>query len=275
MSLNDKDIKEIGEIFYKYSGNLIKEDMHDQLKRHSERRIKTLHCSNKEYIYMLKSTANKEIEELSSLVVNHETLFFRDFKQLSIFAETCLPELKERKRKTKGTLIRAWSVACSTGEEAYTLSIIFNAMEMEEDNYQYKIIGTDIDPKAIEHAKRGVYANRVENTVPLDYLEEYFTKTAKGYEAKPTIKNNISFQKLNLINNRAMKDMPKFDFIFCKNLLFYFDNDGQFKILRHLYDNLNLGGYLFLDYSVGEQEIVSGFKLMKNYIYYYKKGDKF
>lgn len=228
-----------------------------------------------EYIRLLKfiDKDGKELQNLMNLLTVNETYFFRDFPQLTAFAEDSLIELTDKKRKQDDRTLRIWSAGCSSGEEPYTLAIILLEMVDDIKYWDVDIVATDIDDPVIEKAKRAVYSNRSIKDVPPDYLERYFTRKGfDNYQLKDIIKNMITFEHLNLSDSALMRKKKNFDFIFCRNVLIYFDDLSRKKVVDHFYLALNKGGYIFLGSSESAGRINSAFKIkrMTNYLVYYK-----
>ncbi|MGC8777702.1 MAG: CheR family methyltransferase [Candidatus Caldatribacteriaceae bacterium] len=232
------------------------------LKRRLEQRLTTLGLSSAdEYIDYLKhwDGSGREFEELVSAITVNETYFFREFPQLQSFAECCLPEIVEGK---KGGRIRILSAGCSTGEEAYTLSII--CQEMLDPPHTFSIDALDIDYRALEKARKGIYEERAVRDVPRVYLEKYFEKTREGFVVKDGVRRFVTFHKVNLNDREALLALGKgFDFVFCRNVLIYFSDDSRRKVVEAFYAMMNPGGYIFLGHSESMSRITSAFELRR------------
>ena len=135
-----------------------------------------------EYIRYLRFSdgAGAEFQNLVNLLTINETYFFRDFPQLQAFAEHCLADVVERKLAARDRTLRIWSAGCSTGEEAYTLSIILR--EMLEDISAWDIVNlaSDIDETVLKKARAGIYEARSVKDVPEEYLSKYFKENGGG-----------------------------------------------------------------------------------------------
>lgn len=246
---------------YRKTGIYIGDQKIYLLKRRIEERLRILGLpSVKEYItYVLHfDVSGREFEELISSVTVNETYFFREFPQLQTFAEHCLPEIAARK---KGR-IRILSAGCSTGEEAYTLSII--CQEMLDPPCTFSIDALDIDYRALEKARQGVYDERAVRDVPLVYLEKYFRRTEKGFVVHELVKKFVAFHKVNLVDREKLLALGKnFDFVFCRNVLIYFSEDSRRRVVETLYTMMNPGGYIFLGHSESLSRITNAFELKR------------
>lgn len=173
------------------------------------------------------------------------TRFFRDQQAYEVISTQVLPALV--KTKQPGELLKIWVNACSTGEEAYSLAIIFERYLKEHDlQLDIKIFATDLDEAAIEYAARGAYPLSIEKDIDEEMLEEYFVREGKKYMIIPRIRKSVVFARHNVL-----KDPPFIhnDLVSCRNMLIYMDNSLQQKVLDTLDFSLRVGGFLFLGSS--------------------------
>ena len=198
--------------------------------------------------YLQKTPA--EVDILFKDMLIGVTNFFRDPDAFKILKEQVLPGLLSGKQPD--SLIRAWVVGCSTGEEAYSLAILFSeAMDMVKQHFNVQIFASDIDAGAIEHARLGVYPDSIAADVSRERLNQFFVKEDNTYKVKKQIREMVVFALQNVI-----KDPPfsKMDLVSCRNLLIYMDGKLQKKVLPLSHYTLNPGGVLFLGPSetIGE-----------------------
>lgn len=271
-SLSHEDIRRICELVHQASGLTTEADQYDLIQRYVDNRIRANRMSADQYLDFLQNRygGKQEMDELLGLILNHETFFFRDYEQLAFFGEVCLPEFLKRDRKNSAPAFKVWVAGCSTGEEAYSIAIILNVM-MEDEVGDYQIVATDIDRKSLQFARNGLYSSRAERSIPPEYLELYLEKEEEGYRVHEALKKNVLFRPMNLVDRAALATMNRFDFVFCKNVLFYFNAQDQDIVLKGLYDALNPGGYLFVDYSTSIQSSLSRFEYNKMGKYFYQK----
>ena len=172
------------------------------------------------------------------------TSFFRDPLVWETLKSNALPLLIAS--HPEGGVLRAWSVGCSTGEEAYSLAILFReAIEQLKlnQNYSLQIFATDLDKQAIDIAREGFYPRNIVTDVSEERLDHFFIKTENGYRVNKSIREQIVFAPQNLI-----KDPPftKLDILVCRNLLIYLESELQKKLVPLFHYSLNPGGFLFL-----------------------------
>lgn len=204
----------------------------------------------------------EELQCLIEAMTVNETYFFRDFQQLQGFAEKTLPRLSAAKRARGESVMRGWSAACSTGEEAYTLAIILREMLPQDWNWQIRVDGTDIDRKVLDFARLGIYGERSMKDTPLAYRERHFhVETGPRWRVKESLKSHVTFEQVNFVDRQAMRTRKGYDFIFCRNALIYFDDESRRRVVNMLYDALVPGGYLFLGHSESVGRITAAFQL--------------
>ena len=265
VELQESDLEKIRQLIFKETGMLFEKKKDYFLTSRIKLRMAALgYTSFKDYYHELIFDVNKtELQKFIEEITVNETYFFRDFPQLRGFAEKVLPRYLEEKRQRQDLSLRTWSAGCSTGEEPYTLAIIYKEMIEDFDQWDVWIFATDIDRRVLRHAKLGIYGNRSMKDTPIPYRDKYFTKTADGWKVKDELVELITFENLNLIDRHAMRRQRRFDFIFCRNVLIYFSEDSRKKVVSYLYDALVPGGYLFLGHSESIGRITAAFELKR------------
>jgi len=211
-----------------------------------------------EYFRFLRngSAGSVELKQLLNDLTTNETYFFRNPPQLKALETQLLPEVSMPKEKIGFRKLRIWSAGSSSGEEAYTLAMLL--LEKKDTllkNWIFDIVGTDINDEVLAKAKEGVYNAYSVRHVPDYYMRKYFKKEANDrYVLSQEVKRLVSFQHLNLYDDNKMIFMKTFDFIFCANVLIYFDTASKSKVVQHFYNNLQPYGYFF----VGQSESLHG-----------------
>jgi len=209
-----------------------------------------------EYYALLKSPrGGEELRFLLDEVTTNETYFFRSVPQLNAIENKFLPEIVDIKGKMGFRKLRIWSAGSSSGEEAYTLSmILLEKRATILKDWIIEIIGTDINETVLAQAREGVYNAYSVRNVPDLYKRKYFKEDGGKFILSPEVKKFVTFNKLNLYEDNKMVFMKSFDFIFCANVLIYFDLASKSKVVQHFYNNLQPYGYFF----VGQSESLHG-----------------
>lgn len=261
--LTDMDLDRIRTLIYDKTGIYFEVKKDYYLKTRVMQRVRELKCNTfmEYYGQLLYAQQDVELARLIEELTINETYFFRDFPQLQGFAENVLPAYLAKKRQMHDYSVNVWSAACSTGEEPYTLSIIMQEMIDDLRNWRIRVCATDIDRKVLRHARLGLYGERSMRDTPIPYRQKYFRELPDGSQVLPEAAGLVSFEQINLIDKIAMRRKTGFDFIFCRNVLIYFDDDSRKRVLSSLYDALNPGGYVFLGHAESVGRITASFVL--------------
>jgi chemotaxis protein methyltransferase CheR len=209
-----------------------------------------------------------ELRLLAELVLNHETIFFRNGPHLRALREVLLPEL--HRRKPAGTPIRIWSAGCATGEEPYSLAITVLETLGQPLARPVEIWATDLSEPALRKARAGFYRGRALQNVHPDLLARYFTPQADGYIVGDALRALVRFEPLNLL-----EPFPRYasnvDIIFCQNVTIYFQLKTCQELMARFYGCLPPGGLLCLGFSETLWNIFDRFhsrEVAGAYVYY-------
>ena len=224
------------------------------------------------YERRLDGTAGRdELRLLAELVLNHETLFFRNRPHLRALQELLIPEIHQR--KPIGAPIRIWSAGCATGEEAYSLAIVAIETLGWPLGRPVEIWATDLSEAALHKAHAGYYRGRTIGNLPSEFLARYFHARGDGYVVGDAVRSLVRFQWLNLLD-----PFPEYacsvDIIFCQNVTIYFQLATCRRLIERFYDCLPPGGLLCLGFSETLWNIFDRFRSQEvagAYVYY--KGD--
>lgn len=214
----------------------------------------------KDYYYFLKYDKDKETElsRVIDLLTIHETYFFRETLQLDTFSDEILAEILEKNKSHK--TIRIWSAGCSTGEEAYTISMLL-LEKPELKDWRCEIFATDISPNVLQFARKGVYTDNSFRGVPQAYIDKYFIKENNGYKIKDPVKEKVTFFQINLIEPQKMFFLSEMDVIFCRNVIIYFNLDVRKNVIAAFHERLKPDGFLLLGHSESLSYITPEFEL--------------
>ena len=223
---------------------------HDRLFLMIGKRVKaTFKKSILDYLSFLETNPNHpEWVEIEQILTIQKTEFFRESSQMKFFEEMILPEIKHRKFKERDSKVRAWSCGCSTGEEAYTLSILFHQRFLPPTDWDVRILASDVHQNALEIGQIAEYTEESLQNVSKENRLSYFEKIGQNYCVIEPLKEMIQFRKINLISD-SYPIKTKFSVIFCRNLLIYMTPFWQSTIVNRLRNYLEPGGYLLLGHS--------------------------
>ncbi len=259
MKLSDADFEILRDFIYNTSGMFFtiqkKYFVESRINKRMEKHGQKVHA---EYLRMLKSGAagSAELKQLLNDLTTNETYFFRNPPQLKALENQLLPEITLPKEKIGFRKLRIWSAGSSSGEEAYTMAMmLLEKRDTLLKNWVIDIVGTDINDEVLAKAREGVFNAYSVRHVPDHYMKKYFKKEGPDrFVLSPEVKKLVNFQHLNLYDDNKMIFMKTFDFIFCANVLIYFDTASKSKVVQHYYNNLQPYGYFF----VGQSESLHG-----------------
>jgi chemotaxis protein methyltransferase CheR len=196
----------------------------------------------------------QEAVGLIDAVTTNKTDFFREPKHFDFLRETALPDLRQRGY----TRIRAWSAACSTGAEPYTMAMVIADFAAANRPFAAFILATDLSTDVLREARKGIYPRELLDPAPAALKKRYSRVCGHGTRARivPELRAMVGFARLNFMDASYPVGDPM-QLIFCRNVLIYFDKATQRGVLERLCDCLESGGYLF----IGHSESVAGFDL--------------
>ena len=189
------------------------------------------------------------VTKLAVYFTTGETYFLREPVSFQFLEKEYLPNLLER-RKTNSKTIKIWSAGCSTGEEPYSIAILLRSLIPDPDDWKIELLASDINPESLEMAAEGVYTDWSFRKCSTAFVEDNFrVLPGNRFQIREEIRKMVQFSKVNL----AAEDfhstpalLKRFDIIFCRNVLIYFNSDGIRKASRQLFECLREGGILVL-----------------------------
>ena len=184
-------------------------------------------------------------------MTTNESFFFRDVKPFEAFRTAMLPRLREARVGTR--TLRIWSAACSHGQEAYSLAMLLEEHRAQLEGWRIEIVATDIAEQVMARAREGLYSQfEVQRGLPIRMLTKHFAKEGDSWRLSPTIRGMVSFRRFNLLDDP--RPLGRFDVVFCRNVLIYFDPPTKARVLAGIARQLAPDGFLVL----GAAETVLG-----------------
>jgi Methylase of chemotaxis methyl-accepting proteins len=220
--------------------------------------------------WMTSDTTGEALREVMNAISTNLTSFFRENDHFIYLSQTFFPEMAKKARSGGKIRLRGWSAGCSTGEEVYTMTMTIHESIPHLEEWDVKLLATDIDTEVVAHGQRGIYSkDRVQGIAPA-LVKKYFDpitdeKGKPAYQTKEALRRMVTFRHLNLFSEWPFRN--KFDFIFCRNVMIYFDRPTQEGLINNYYNNLNYGGHLFIGHSESLNGINHKFEYVKPTIY--------
>lgn len=262
--ISEEDFQKFREFFYRKVGIQFEATKRYFVDKRLIERIEATGAKDfREYFMMLRFEASGlELQTLVNLMTVNETYFFREEYQFQCLVNSILGEITKNKKDKKP--IRIWSIPSSSGEEPYSIVIYLLEHWPDIEHWDVEIISSDIDSEIIKSARRGLYSARSVQYLPVHLLNKYFKPVAGGnYQISEDLRSAVEFTCVNLMDADDMRNYRKFDVIFCRNLLIYFDDLSRRQAAETFFDALNPGGFVCLGHSESMSRISSLFRVRK------------
>lgn len=249
-----------------HSGIQVPDERFDMFYSRLSKRVRKLGLNDfKEYCQYLKDYPDHEFTEFINSITTNLTAFFREIHHFDYLRDVVIPEVLKRNKNTKQ--IRVWSAGCSTGEEPYTLAMTL--LDNVPQDWDIKILATDLDTNVLQTAMDGVYSEERVTDLSEQVLKRWFMRGtgAQGglVRVRPQLQKIIQFKKLNLMQDWPMK--CQFDFIFCRNVLIYFDRDTKALLASKYAKMLASRSWLFIGHSESLNQLSNEFDLVATTTY--------
>jgi chemotaxis protein methyltransferase CheR len=265
--LTDEQFARICRMVYEHCGINLHEGKKELVRARLAKMLRKYRMkSYDEYIdFVLQDVGGKTFYEMIDQISTNLTSFFREPKHFEFLTRSALPELIAKKIKSGRLRIRAWSAGCSTGEEPYSMAITLLEALPKNQTLDVKILATDISTRVLQAAQQGLYEAQRVASVPPELKNRYLKlhKNKNGeifYEVAPSLRNILTFKYLNLMDPWPFRG--PFDFIFCRNVMIYFDKPTQQKLVNRFWEVLDAGGHFF----TGHSESLTGIRHSFHYI---------
>ena len=251
--LNDRDFATVRQLIGDYAGIKLSLQKRNMVYNRLLRRLRACGVGTfGEYLDIVQREGAPEREAFVNALTTNLTAFFREPHHFDL-----LHAYARQRAGQRGAPLRCWSSACSTGEEAWSIALV-----LREADCAGEVLGTDIDTEVLDTARAGVYRMERTSTLPVERLRRHFLRGAGANEGlvtvRPDLRSMARFGQLNL--QSAWPAMERFDVIFCRNVVIYFDREFQKKLLTRLHDLLVPGGLLMVGHSESFPAAHPGFR---------------
>lgn len=260
--LTNDEFRLFKNLIYEESGIYLSETKKEFLEYRLLKRMNLLGLPSPYWYYRFIIEKKKsELLILLDLLTINETSFFRNRPQFDLFKNIILPDIQKRKGHDITKRLRIWSAGCSTGEEPYSIAMVVHEMMQNRITWDVRIFASDLSLTALETANEGRYASdKINATVDDYYIKKYFEKNGDHYRVNDKIKKMVVFDFHNLKNENGLINL---DIIFCRNVMIYFDEGEQKRLIEKFYRSLNQDGYLL----IGHAESLQGMNKDFTFIY--------
>ncbi|HVY33603.1 MAG TPA: protein-glutamate O-methyltransferase [Caulobacteraceae bacterium] len=246
-----EDFHKIADILHGASGIALSESKATLVYSRLAKRLRALGLESfRDYCALVADNANvDERQKMIAALTTNVTAFFREAHHFDHLKTKVLPPLLAKAKQ--GGRVRLWSAACSTGMEPYSMGLTVLSLMPDAPDYDIRILATDIDPNVVAEGKAGVYSDTVLQPVPeamkSRWMEPVADAPEKRWRMGEALQRLISFRELNLIGMWPMQG--KFDVIFCRNVVIYFEEGTQARIWSRFAVTIAPGGRLYIGHS--------------------------
>ena len=262
-AISEEELRRLGDFLYRRTGMVFTESKRYYVQRRvNDRMAATGATSFASYFARLRSDFGGEVEQFINAFTVNETYFYREDHQLRSLTSDMLAERLETRAGPHP--IRIWSVPCSTGEEPYSIAMWLLENWPPVDVHDIEIVGSDIDTRAIEAAEVGVFSKRQLMRLSPQLIAKYFVALdAERWRILDDIRGSVRFTPVNLIDPAETRPHGRFDVIFCRNVLIYFDDAARRIAAENLYENLAPGGFICLGHTESMSRISPLFEVRR------------
>ena len=260
--LNAEDLRRFCDFLYKRTGILYGESKRFYIERRLADRMQSIGTDSFSAYMAVVRVGGPETEQLINSFTVNETYYYREDSQLRCLSRSLLPDVVSTRRP--GDLVRIWSVPCSTGEEPYSIAIWLLENWELVDVYNIEIVGSDIDTQVLREATLGEYGERSLSRLPPDVVKRYFQTVRDGrWQIINDLRESVKFTQANLVDPVTTAAQGRFDIIFCRNVLIYFDDASRLAASHNLFQALNPGAYICLGHSESMSRISDRFDVRR------------
>ncbi|MBN1759973.1 MAG: protein-glutamate O-methyltransferase [Chitinispirillaceae bacterium] len=265
-SMNRETFNRFVALIYEKSGITLNDNKEALVSSRIAKRMRKLGIANhRDYLrYVLDDTSGEEIVNMLDVISTNVTHFFRESQHFDFVQEKMDLWLRNGDRR-----FTFWSAGCSSGEEPYTMAMVLREVT-KGSNVDLRILATDISTRILARSKDGVYDAKKAESIPRPLRDRYFDREGSGeaavYSVKETLRSLVTFKRLNLSVVPFPMKGPM-DFIFCRNVMIYFDNRVRVNLLGEFHRLLKPGGYLCVGHAESLTGMLGGFKAIRPSVY--------
>ena len=263
--LSEGEFEALRELIYKKSGIVLNEGKRDLIQSRLGKILRQQGIpSFKEYYHLVVNDyTGRELAQLLDVISTNVTHFFRENEHFNFLKSVVIPACDAKKS------IKIWSAGCSSGEEPYCIAITLLETIKNIESWEIKVLATDISTRVLRKATIGAYQKSELAVLSKSLLHKYFQRGTSEwcdyYQIRPDVKKLIDFKRSNLLEPFMFK--TKFNVIFCRNVMIYFDKTTREILINRFYKHLVSGGYLFVGHAESLIDLKHNFKYVKPAIY--------
>ncbi|HUG11267.1 MAG TPA: protein-glutamate O-methyltransferase [Opitutaceae bacterium] len=269
--MRDKEFDYIRSLVYERSRISLGPDKRELVTARLGKRLRATQMDSVgDYCRLLQAGDQEgELAHLIDAISTNHTFFFRESAHFDFMRDQILPEMLQRRATERWPAFNAWSAACSSGEEPWSMAITLDTA-LRDTGWQWRIHATDISHRILEKARAAIYREDVVEKMPPAVVRQYFQKgigpQAGNHRVSPELRARVNYHQLNLLEGEP-GTRELFQVIFCRNVMIYFDRPTQEELVHRLGSRLVPGGYLLVGHSESLTGIKHGLQMIRPAIY--------
>jgi chemotaxis protein methyltransferase CheR len=273
-AITDDEFQAFQHLIYAETGITLNESKRCLVCSRLSKRLRSLGLSRyvDYYDFLVRRDDGHEMQQMINCITTNKTDFLREPHHFEFLTQRAFPELVQRAGRGAPRKLRIWSAASSRGHEPYSIAMTIREYAPFEDGWDVRVLASDIDTSVLDAAERGIFDLEDLTPVPESLKRRYFERGVGQYagyaRAKQTLRQLLTFRQINLIAD-TWPIQAKFDIIFCRNVMIYFDVPTQKKVIEHMARVLQPGGYLMLGHSENIQWAAHLLRPLKNTVFQY------
>jgi chemotaxis protein methyltransferase CheR len=262
-AVSEEEFRKVSDFLYRRTGMLFTETKRYYVQRRIADRMTHLKIGSfATYFSYLRGDVDGEIEQFINAFTVNETYFYREEHQLRCLSTDLLNE--RVKAKKPGETLRIWSAPCATGEEPYSIAMWLLENWPEVDVQDIEIVGSDIDTECLTAARQGEFGQRALMRLSPALVEKYFETIGQDrWRIVSELRQSVQFTAVNLMEASQTRQHGKFDIIFCRNVLIYFDDASRRLAAENLFECLVPGGFICLGHTESMSRISPLFEVRR------------
>ena len=277
VAISDQEFRLIQSLVKTHTGIALSDHKRSLVVSRLGKRLRALSIESfrQYYEHLTRDEGGTEMEQFVNAITTNKTDFYRERAHFDFLGREVVDEMKARALQTGNRRIRIWSAGCSTGEEPYTIAITLRESLGSLLSWDVRILASDIDTQVLAQATKGIYAAERAAEVPPPILRKHFLRgsgSSAGFvKVSKEIQSLVTFRQINFLEE-PWPIRTRFDCIFCRNVIIYFDKPTQGRLMERFADLLQDDGYLFLGHSESMHGVCDRFSFLQNTVYRKKAG---
>ncbi len=270
--LSQQDYERIRKLVYDKTGINLGDHKQQLVRARLGRRLRRGHFNSYRdyYEHIRKDNSGCELNALIDAISTNTTHLFRERQHFDFLAQTLQKRCAENAHRPGTGNLRIWSAGCSSGEEPYSIAMIVDDVLRERHGCDWRLLATDISTRVLERAHAGIFDTHCLETVPAPFRQRYFTK-CHGHDSThvqiaPALRQKITFARFNLMTEQ-FPFRNGFDFIFCRNVMIYFDRSTQQTLVAKFAEHLRPAGYLLIGHAESLNNITHTLRYIRPAVY--------